>query len=226
MKRIIAFIIALSCIVSSSVIGNAEQSYGSDIALEVIAGLGILEYTTPEDTITRGDFALSMYNMLFKDAGEDEPTWEENFFGEFVSDDQLITDEGDVKEISLFWDVTSESEYYDAVMYGVRIGIFEGVGRGSFKPEENVTVIQVVKTLLTLMGYKNYAEAEGGYPNGYLSLAVSMGILKGVENAVYDDASVADTARIIYNCFDNFCFEIESFSADAIGLAPDSSQTF
>lgn len=226
MKRIVAFIIAMSCIFSALSVTSAQQSDDTDIALRVAAGLGILEYISPEDTISRGDFALYMYNMLFKETLGEQSGWEDNFFGDFFMDDELIGDEGDSKEISLFWDVTSESEYYDAIMYGVRIGIFEGVGRGSFKPGENVTVIQVLKTLLTLMGYKNYAEAEGGYPTGYLSLAESMGLLKGVENGAYDDASAADAARMIYNCFDKYCFEIESFTPDGITLAPDSSKTF
>ena len=66
------------------------------------------------------------------------------------------------------------------VSTGVANSFIAGMGDGTFAPEENVTYAQVVKMIIAAMGYTSICEKQGGYPNGYLSVASSQGVTAGV----------------------------------------------
>lgn len=60
------------------------------------------------------------------------------------------------------------------------MGIANGVGDGMFAPDAPVTFPQAVKLLVSALGYGVQAEALGGYPAGYLTMANRIDLLKGV----------------------------------------------
>ena len=72
-----------------------------------------------------------------------------------------------------------------------------------FRPDEAQTCYDAVRVLLNLLGYESYATSNGGYPEGYLSVANSLQILN---NVVITPDTVGMTrgnvARLIYNALE------------------------
>lgn len=58
------------------------------------------------------------------------------------------------------------------------LGLISGYDESTFGPDDPVLFEQAVKVLISALGYDLYAEAAGGYPVGYISVANSEGLLK------------------------------------------------
>ena len=82
-----------------------------------------------------------------------------------------------------FTDLPLYSSYADAVEFLARFGVVSGDGTGMFYENERITIVDAVKILTLIAGYKTVADQNGGYPEGYLFAARQAGLLKGVDNA-------------------------------------------
>lgn len=97
-----------------------------------------------------------------------------------------------------FSDVESESWGSGYVYLAKELGLINGYNGNVFAPNENITVTDAAKILVSALGYGVQAEKNGGYPSGYLSVAVSTGMLKGV-NGLDSKATRGDVAKMIAN---------------------------
>lgn len=79
-----------------------------------------------------------------------------------------------------FTDVPGSHWAAGYVATGVANNFINGMDPTTFAPEENVTYAQIVKMIVAAMGYTSICERNGGYPNGYLTTASSIGVTKGV----------------------------------------------
>lgn len=83
------------------------------------------------------------------------------------------------------------------------MGIINGMGDGTFLPEDNVTYEQAVKMVVAALGYNQRALAQGGYPAGYMAVGASIGVLKGISDGVATEPAMRGTiAQLIYNMLD------------------------
>lgn len=98
-----------------------------------------------------------------------------------------------------FTDVAADFWANGFINAGVQIGFIEGMGDGTFAPSENVTYAQIVKMLVASMGYEDYAQFMGGWPNGYLSIANAEGITDGVKLGANDIVTRGQVAQLVYN---------------------------
>ena len=235
MKKVISIALTLAFLLSTSPVWaendepkSEEVSLQISEELEALSGLGIIEYSEPDEIMTRGEFALVIYNMLKKDTVTSEGvTWEERFFGDFVSDaSNVIIKDEEQKRIPQFIDVPLESDYYDAVTFGVGKGLLKGFGEGLFKPDDNITVVQAAKILLTAAGYENYAYFGGGWVEGYMNLADELKLTKNISKSANDIATVDDVAKMIYNMFDIRCMEIEKIEGVDATFSDENTDTF
>lgn len=78
------------------------------------------------------------------------------------SDDEYIS-------TTFYFDDILESDFAINIVH--EMGIMNGSGERIFSPDAYVSYTQLVKTLVDFLGYKEKAEAYGGYPNGYLLVA-------------------------------------------------------
>ncbi len=100
--------------------------------------------------------------------------------------------------------------------YGM--GIVAGMGDGTFAPDDEVTYAQAVKMFVCALGYEVHAEAQGGYPSGYMSKAAQMGMLKGVEASGADTSLTrSDMAILMYNMLELPLLEQTSYGEGASG---------
>lgn len=77
---------------------------------------------------------------------------------------------------TVFTDVPSSHWASGYIMKATEYKILNGMGNGTFAPDENVTEDQAVKMVVCALGYGGLAEELGGYPSGYYTVADRLGI--------------------------------------------------
>ena len=108
---------------------------------------------------------------------------------------------GDCKKTETnFIDVPMEYWASGYIQTAKQMGIINGHGDGTFKPEEKLTNEQFVKMLVCALGYE--PAVIGGYPVGYFTKATSLGITQNLDLTGTDIAKRSDVAVMIYNALD------------------------
>ncbi len=171
--KIISLLITLAMMIAMAVPMTVSASF-SDVAsdhhyydaIHNLSAEGILNgfedgSFKPGDPVTRAQFtkiicyALSVGNLTYSDA-----------------------------EKSIFTDVAPDHWAADNIVTAYKQKIINGMGDGTFAPEAGVNYEQAVKMVVCALGYSpERAEALGGYPGGYMSLANSAKILTGITDA-------------------------------------------
>ncbi len=111
--------------------------------LDIVSGYEDATFR-PDSTVTRGEFAISAAKLLAL-----EPSTTNGYFS----------------------DIDSEAEYFGYVNALADIGAINGTGSSAFNPDREITYTEAVKILLSAMGYADYCNFEGGYPDGYIKTA-------------------------------------------------------
>ncbi len=157
MKKHLALILTILMLLPAVTSGAAPAENDAD-DMEFLKGIGILEDDFSPSTIyvTRAEAAMILTRCAAAIPGKGE---------------------------NVFSDVNENIPYRDEITLAHKLGIISGFGDGTFQPNRSVTQGQVVKMLVTLAGYGQNAEALGGYPAGYLTIAMQKDIIKtGVES--------------------------------------------
>ncbi len=82
------------------------------------------------------------------------------------------------------------------------MGIIAGYDAKTFGPEDNVTYEQAIKMMVCALGFGNQALERGGWPAGYVNVALDKKLLGKVGGTNNKPATRADIAQMIYNSFD------------------------
>lgn len=80
--------------------------------------------------------------------------------------------------------------------------LVEGTSETTFEPDKNVTVQDFTKMLVTLLGYKEMAEQQGGFPHGYMMTGSRLGLFKDLYLEGPDDVTRATVAVMLVNSLD------------------------
>ncbi len=76
------------------------------------------------------------------------------------------------------------------------------IGDGNLNPECNITNEEIVKILVRLLGYSEFAEMQGGYPAGYMMAGTRFGITSTLQLAINTPATRNDVGIMICNALD------------------------
>lgn len=173
MKKIISKWTA-AALVSAMAVSGASALAFSDMAdtenvvltrkLGIASGYSDGTYR-PNNSITRAEAV----KMLVKAVG-----YEDEASGEVSASSGGIVAE--VEGAKQFTDVDKKHWAYNYIQTGVADGIISGFGDGTFRPDDNVTVEQMLTMAVNMAGYEIYATAIGGYPSGYLTYANALEI--------------------------------------------------
>lgn len=152
-KKIISFLLTVSMILSLAVIPAyaAENLTAQDVAEEAgfLKSLGILDAVPSEEEgnkeVTRAEFVIYAARVL----GVQNRNENTRYFMDVPMDHWALTYINQLTEMN----VLSMPE--DKL----------------FKPNDKITVNEVVKILVSLCGYGDYAKVSGGYPKGYTDVA-------------------------------------------------------
>ncbi len=214
MKKFTSLLILFVLMFSSFAVTSAASfSDTNDEAVEVIAGLGLVNgyedgTFLPENTLTRAEFAQIIAN-LYSYGTDEVRAWKEIFFREESEDLELVVSFEKEKE-SIYSDVETNHWAYGPIMTVTELGLMTGMGNGEFHPESPVTLEQVYKVMICILGYNIRAVAKGGWPSGYRAVATELKLNSGVNSS--GNALRGDVARIIYNAFD-----VEILQLDGVG---------
>lgn len=203
MKRIILLFIALSILCSITVFG-ADIYEDAALYQKEVSFLKTLKISNVElcnkDTLTRGEFIALVIDTFFPD----------KMFSYY---------EGE----NIFEDLDSDYKYFGEIAAAKGLGIVKGTSLSRFNPDGAISYNDALVVLINAMGYTLYADANGGYPTGYLSIAQQIGLLKGVE--AQPEISGPLCAKLIYNALFVNEVTISSIGQEEIDLTvmPDTS---
>jgi hypothetical protein len=112
-------------------------------------------------------------------------------------------------------DSNSEGKYDKEIAFLREQGIITGGDDGVFAQNEYITVNDAVVMAVRMLGYNTIALNSGGYPHGYFTTALSLGLLKGVSN----DGILrrGDALKLIYNIINAEYIETTSIRGDSEG---------
>ena len=213
LKKVISAVIACALSVSSVVAFAATPSF-TDVAdtaayaqaVQTLAALGIVKgyedgSFKPDDNITRAEVTTMVV------AGINATEQAQGMMG--------TTQFSDVQDEATKW----ASGYINV---GVANKFISGFEDGTFKPAENVTYAQIISMLVRALGYEQYADYLGGWPNGYLSLGQTTGVSKNVAASANDVVTRGQVAQLIYNFLDTPIVETNGFSyTDSGAIRPN-----
>ncbi len=189
MKKFICVILSMVLLlsVSISVFAESEKEMAAkDLETYGIVGRNVLGDLTIEGPVTRATMAKMLVMM------------------------QKITPE---KTKTVFSDVPEDHWASGFVSMAVNLGFVNGIGDGTFLPDEFVTYEQAIKMVVCALGYGEDAERKGGYPYGYIMVGTSLGITQnGV--SVSDSADRGEIMIMLSKALDIPLMVMTSFSLE------------
>ena len=202
-KRVISAVIALALSASTLIAVSASKFADVDgtkyaEAIEVLTALDIIHgyeeegglVFKPEGDITRAEAATMIVGAL-----------------------NMTADAQAAAGTSKFTDVNSQASWATGyVNVGVAQGFIAGMDDTTFAPQENVTYAQMCVMLTKITGYGEYAEAYGGWPTGYTTMANTAGIAKGVALSADAKLKRGQVAQMIYNALTAPLLGVKSYS--------------
>ncbi len=185
MRKIVAILTA--CLMLASAAVFSVQAAVTDVsdtqfeeAVELLSRLGVAEveegYYYPAKSITKAEFLVMTMRML-------------------GFQDDMLSKESE----QLFYDVEPGAYGADYIATAYQQGIIFGNGDGFFGAERNITLNEGLSMLLRAMNYDVMADANGGYPAGYMSTARSLNLLKGVQVDATGYLSKGTAAQLVFN---------------------------
>ena len=159
---------------------NPQSTYDENI--ETISALGILDWDTDtfsaSENVTRGEFTRLITNI--------------------VSNGVYSTD----SVMSVFADVSADSELGKILYTAKSFGIVSGDGEGSFYPDRPITYEEAYKILGSALGYDADAKANGGYPTGYVMSCIKAGLKSDSIEPLSDRLTPKGAAKLIVDAFE------------------------
>lgn len=101
---------------------------------------------------------------------------------------------------AIFSDVPAGHWANKYVTQAAALSIVNGYGDGKFGPSDKVTYEQAVTMLIRAIGREQQANQLGGYPNGHLEVAKSVGLLSGVSSTRNRYLCRYEIAVMAFNC--------------------------
>ncbi len=206
MKRIISILIALSLflvmLTPLGVSAAEEQAGRYTEAIEFLTAVGIIEAideTTIADPITREDFAVYLANLMGVDT-------------------QRLSEKRYFKDLSM----NSYGTYSIEAL--VDRGVISLPDDRKFRPVDTITLAECAKMICVATGYQTYAEMNGGFPNGYLTVAKRNEITPEILNK--DAVSLEEAAEMLYRAGQLSLYETNSVASDGwVGYTAEKGAT-
>ncbi len=187
-----------------------------DKAWSITRGLKINTFkdTQRTENISRAEFAGVLYNAFLNDGGKGTT--------------QMFTKDGGSdafsSAVSAFADVSQEDLYFNEINKIAGAGFMSGDENGNFNPDENVTYIQVLKTLLTIAGYNSIAVTESDWTVAYYKLARKLDMC--IENTdTNSELAKEEVMQIFYNLLNVKTLTVKDITNNNIHYSSKSNKT-
>lgn len=169
-----SFLLSFNSYAFSDIYNETESS-----VINKLVNFGIINgYTDgtfkPENNITRAEFS----KLIIFATGYNYTEYE-------ISDD--------------FIDVTDSHWAKDYIYISKKLGIVNGTSDTTFEPEGNITYEEAIKMIVCALGCSNEANIQGGYPDGYISVAKNLNITDDILFIQTDTATRINIVKMINN---------------------------
>lgn len=204
---------------------GAESGAENEKALSFLKNIGGFAEVdcSPNEWLTRGEFTSVIANACrFNQSTEESSNWNNEVYGE-DNNNTVITENG---RGNLFNDVDETYPYYESIRAMYNRGFIKGISKDLFAPDLGVSILNVSKVLLDMMGYEKYAIVAGGYPTGYEQVSEELGLTRGIKKAFTDVATQNDLAVMIYNILDTEVLTVTEVTSDGVSYGPKENKTF
>jgi len=122
-----------------------------------------------------------------------------------------------------YYDVSENHWAFVEVNALTRLGILSGVGNKLFRPDEPITKNEGYKIIMSVLGYGEWAQYNGGYPRGYLDAARRAMVSIGVSSDEY--ITIPDMMLIFYNAITASVLEGTTFNGDDVTYSAKEGNT-
>lgn len=150
-----------------------EYDYVVSEKLEALEVVDVVENERLTDFVLRGDIINILTKYLHIDG---------------------VSVEG---ETTPFIDVSIYDENIGAYRALKQMGHIAGDENKRFRPDDYLTYNEAIKLVVSAMGYKPFAERNGGYPTGYLYTANKYGLLTAIRGSGSNPIPFCDLYRIM-----------------------------
>ncbi len=185
---ILAFSFVTSCVfANASSLDAAVDAQYPELEIHALAAIGIIDQSDYADgyaSFTRGQLAERVVKVM-------NPSLKPS-----------------PRQLS-FIDVAASESYYAAVGECVAQGILNGFSDYVFKPSQECTATEAIVALMRALGYRQVAEATGGYSANYIAQAGTSGLLDGISgDEISGECSNALFAKLLYNMLSVRVYEV------------------
>lgn len=196
MKKYISLLLAI-LVIASSVMVFAEKP--DEAGLETLKKYGIMVGDPDgnlrlEDTITRAEAAKMIITL--------------QNYAPNTEDNSVLMEKSEFPDV---WETHWAKPYINTAK---ALRIIEGDEKGNFNPENNITNEEIVKMLVSALGYSPMAETTGGFPGGYINTSSRIGLTEGLVFEVGTAATRSDAAKLFINALDIPLMGQTKWSAD------------
>lgn len=98
-------------------------------------------------------------------------------------------------------DVKADNAYSGYISFVSVLKLMSGDENGYFNPKEKVHISAAMKVVVSLLGYEAAALSKGGWPGGYVSVAQTLKLNRGVDTAE-QTLTYGNLKKILANAFD------------------------
>ncbi len=177
MKKVICIILSAILILSVSVSVFADSE--KEMAAKELEKYGIVERNhlgalTIDGPVTRAGMVKMLMLMVKAEEGSTE---------------------------RYFTDVPAEHWAFQYIAQASNLGIINGMGDGTFAPDDNITYEQAMKMIVCALGYGRIAERRAAYPIGYAIVASNLGVTPHSAR-LSDDANRGDIMIMLAKALD------------------------
>ena len=174
MSLIISIILSMGIFTTAS----AKVTASPDEALEFLQSLNIIltkdkaDDFSEDKAVSKGDFSIYLVRALKMEphGGVELP----------------------------FTDIKKEDAIYPYICALYQSGVVHGYN-SEFNVNKNISYYEAVKMMIAALGYGEVAELSGGYPAGYLSIAIELYILQNVKLQSNDTITKKEAATLLFN---------------------------
>lgn len=174
--------------------GYSETAYNDSTA--ILQGLGLwndaLAQLQPDDGVSRQQFARLVQTLY--------------------GDTTAYPD-------AAFADMPTEEPYRSAMAFAAAMGLIAGEN-DRCAPEEPITLEQAAKIAVCMLGRGAVAEANGGYPAGYLAVAQACKLTDGMAAAAQDGLVWANAVILLTNALHTETLVQQPVFGDGFALEP------
>lgn len=205
LRQVLATVLVMTCILQLCIVptnaAGIESGSSSVDEIELLGKLGFVSKSygpkKGEDTVTRAQFA--------------------NILGYLRGFDENVVNQG-----TQFMDISDDHWCADQIYALYDVGLINGTTVNTFSPNDLITYNQVIKCLISLLGYDMQAKQAGGYPNGYLAVANELGISAA---STTDALNYATVAKLVVKAMDTEMMEITGTEGNRVILSSSGNLT-